>query len=118
MMSDNLINFIKPKKIEPTLEAISSFINDNSREIERAFNMILEHQYYLYAISQETLRLICERIDENYGLRLDFLALQKEAIENVENHWNEIKAHILETINFIKLVEDIFKDKEHPRNSP
>lgn len=85
----------------------------DKKDLEKMLNAIYESQYRLYAINLQLMRLIQDKLDNVYGIKLDLNALLAEAEKTAFECWDEIKKTIKGRISFKKTEQGYFDDKRN-----
>jgi len=109
---DDLINFLKPRKIilptsfqSRTAEEIILFILNIIEEDKISLSKVLN---VIYAVNLELTNLIRQKIENIYGITIDFDELLEEAKKNVSENWEEITQKFL----FQNIIDGGFKKEK------
>lgn len=97
-------------------EAVIFMVDLMNREkinLQAVFKKFDEQNVQSYVYIMEFLRLLCDQMENVYGVKIDFKTLIEAARANVNQEWPDAKERVVEFRKLFGQVDDIFK-KDSP----
>jgi len=125
MENPKLFKLLSRQEIRPLLKAgnraelldslaqlIAELINNNNASFETAVSDLNEKSSYYFALMGETFKLISVRLKDTYGLEVDIEQLLKQARDNLDKVWPQLKKEAADQLYVTRTINGIFKRKE------
>ncbi len=97
------------KNTEDAVRFILDLMDHDKKSLQEVFKKFFELniQSYMYVI--DFLILLCAKLEDTYGLKIDFNALFEAARSNVDQDWSDRKEKNVELRELFRQLDDVFK---------
>lgn len=98
--------------LDSLANVIAELINDNNISLEPCLATLYENNIYYYNLISEIFKLISVKLKDVYGIEMDIAQLQKEAEDNLDKAWPEIRKNLADHSSVARQINDIFDKPE------
>ena len=98
--------------LEALARSFNNVLENNRLGAEEAFNHIYEESLCNYGLVIFTFKVIIERLEAVYGVKLDAEQLRKQAMVEFNESWPEIRKKIVDFKDAARQINDIFKKRD------
>lgn len=118
-MEDDFLKYFKTKDIilkggslnELTIST-GEIIAQLYQDIAQLYAGLLEFQFRQMAASYSMIKIICNKLDNLYGIKIDVEAVFKESSKEIKESWPGIKKEFMNELEFWKLMEKNFGEQK------
>lgn len=97
------------KSMEEAVSFMVDLMNHDKRILQDVFKKFFEQNIQSQAYIIEFLILLCDKLEDTYGVKIDFKTLFDAVRANVNQDWPDRKERIVELREFSRQMDDIFK---------
>lgn len=103
---------IKYGNMQQLASELARAINLNNEGIYKFLKVLINEHYKESVFVYVSFRLICDKLEDIYGVNIDFEDIKKTAHELIEKNWDEYLKKAKEISDIEQQIDDIFKDKK------